>query len=215
MQELIIKKEHWRNLVLESCKTIIIISLKGFSLENNVSILSTKHKPPKCWFTERNGGYLVGLTQTQNIWLTKSFEVWNLRRLYFALQENEPLDNKKGGDRPRMDHIEQQSSKVQFLYCPIHSRIWSWKHAISHMNSIIWDVFWWWICLCFSSSMRQIFCPLFQHGKKLSEHTLTKCPVQQDSFLLVCGEVWTIVSWQNGLDNNRQYEKTVSVQSIY
>lgn len=131
------------------------------------------------------------------------------------MQENEPLDNKKEGDRPRMDYIEQQSSKVQFLYCLIHSRIWSWKHAISHMNSVIWDVFWWWICLCFSSSMRQIFCPLFQHWKKLSEHTLTKCPVQRDSFLLVCGEVWTIVSWQNGLDNNRQYDKTVSVQSIY
>lgn len=61
MQVWTFKKEKWRNLLLESCKTIVIMSLKGFSRENDVSmknpnvfniVLPAKHKAQDCWFTE-------------------------------------------------------------------------------------------------------------------------------------------------------------------
>lgn len=97
---------------------------------------------------------------------------------------------RQGG--PRMEGIEKQGPKVQFLHCLIKSRTWSWKHTKSHVNPIIWDTFWWGI----SSSTRQTICPWFQVGKSY-RNTLKKCPVRKSPFFPVCRVVWKVLYGQN------------------
>lgn len=138
MRELIIKKEHWRNLLSESCKTIIIISLKGFRLENNASvkrmllhdcqmglknpnvfnnILSAKHKPPKCSFTERNGSHLVGVTQTQHIWITKKFGGLTFEKALFSFAGKQAIRQQERGRQKGPKWTILSSRPPRYSFC--------------------------------------------------------------------------------------------------
>lgn len=120
------EKENWRNLLLKTWKIIIIMILKVFALENDVSVkkmffhvcqmglknpnafntaLPAKHKAKKCWFTDRkqvtkrNRRHFVGLVKTRLL-IHKKY--WGLKseRALFIWQENNSLGNKEETEKP-------------------------------------------------------------------------------------------------------------------
>lgn len=110
----------------------------------------------------------------------------------FARKQAFRQQERERGDL-RMDHIEQQSPKV-----------------VSMLPDAEQDLV---LETCKIRFQKRNW---FQNRKSYPDkHTLTKCPVQQNSFFLIFGGIWIIPSWKNGSDNNRLYDKTLSVHSIY
>lgn len=164
---------------------------------------------------ERNGGRFVGLTQTQDFWFTKRNEVWNLRWLYSHFQGNKPLDNKKERAREAPEWAAEPQGTVPILLGPE-------QDFVLEMCKIPCELYNLGYVLLVDLSMFLFFhgadiLPLISEWKKLSEqmraHKVSS--PKKPSFSPVCGGVWTILAWQNGLDNNRWCDKTVSVHSIF
>lgn len=161
MQAWIFKKENWRSLLLESCKTIII--MKGFSLDNYVSmkrmllqychmgmknpnvfntVLPAKHKAQKCWFTESRllremVAALLDWPKPKTSDSQKRNEVWSLRGLYSHFQGNKPLDNKK--ERAR----EAPEWSILSSRAPRYSFYTAWSRAglgLGNMQNPMWTL---------------------------------------------------------------------------